>query len=442
MEGHLHMSLKERQKLVALRRVIDGQASLADAARQLDISYRQAARLVKRLRSEGDAGLIHKSRGKQSTHRTDATRKEDILDLYRTRYKDFGPTLAAEMMTRRDNRPVNHETLRLWLIEAGLWQPRKRRGRHHTWRKRKASFGELVQMDGSVHAWFEDRAESCFLMSMVDDATGMTELLFTKEETTEAAMSVLENWVRRYGIPCALYVDRKTVYVTDREPTVEEQLAGVGALTQFGRACQKLGIRIVEAHSPQAKGRVERKHAVCQDRLIKEMRLDNVSDRAAGNAYLPSWTQKINAQFAITPASGADLHAPVPADLDLRTVFCTEQTRTLGQDGCVRCANRWYLVTDPHRPRPKSKVSVQTWRDGTVHLWYKGRELAARELLERPEPEPKAPSPPKERVAHIPAADHYWRGSKGTADHELRQMHEEIDHLANAYLGPTQQPGT
>jgi hypothetical protein len=438
MEGHLLMSAKERRQLVAFGRVVSREWSLREACDCLGISYRQASRMLARFKADGDAGLAHRSRGKPSTNRAPDATKQAILDLYRDRYDGFGPTLAAEKISECEQIPVNHETLRLWLIAAGLWKPKRtRRSGHNPWRKRKNHFGELVQMDGSIHAWFEDRGETCFLMSMVDDATGKSRFLFSKEETTQAAMALLESWVRAYGIPAALYVDRKTVYVTDREPTVEEQLAGTGALTQFGRACQKLGIRIVEAHSPQAKGRVERKHQVCQDRLIKEMRLANICDIDVGNAFLPAWTAKLNAKFAIEPASPADMHAPLPADLDLRSVFCQEQTRSVGAEGTVRFNNRWYqILSRPHQRRPaaRTKITVQLWNDGTVHVVLGTKELTITELAgppPKPRPEPKAST----HEGHRPADDHYWRG-KTQLGPELRQMREEIEGLADNYLGP------
>jgi transposase-like protein len=434
------MSQEERRRLIAFKRVVDKEWSLADAARQLGMSYRQAQRSLKRYVDDGDHGLVHRSRGKPSNNRTDDAVKDAILDLYRTLYRDFGPTLAAETLAERDGHTVNHETLRLWLVEAKLWiGKRSRRPHHQPWRKRKKSFGELVQMDGSVHAWFEGRGEPCFLMSMVDDATGTTRLLFSKEETTDAAMCLLENWIRAHGIPAALYVDRKSVYVTDREPTIEEQLAGVEPLTQFGRACHKLGIRIIEAHSPQAKGRVERKHQLCQDRLIKQMRLDNICDIQAGNAFLPGWTAKINAKFAIAPVSSVDLHSPVAADLDLRAVFCLEETRSVGSEGVVRYANRWFQIPDrtsQRRPAPKTKVTVQLWRDGSVHIVHGKHELSAAELEGPLPPVPKAPKKVAPVGVHKAGENHLWKGGERTLDHELRQLHGQIDGFVETYLGP------
>ena len=252
------MSQRERSRLVMMTRVREKAMSIKEASGALGVSYRQGRRIYKRYMEEGDKGLIHRNRGQPSNRGKASEVKEAVLGLYRERYWDFGPTLAAEKLVERDGYEVGHETLRRWLLAAGLWKRQRKRPKYRQ-RERKAHFGELVQMDGSHHKWFEDRGEERCLMDMVDDATGNTQALISEEETIVAAMKVLWVWVERYGIPKALYVDWKNVYVTQREPTLEEQLAGEFPLTQFGRACQKLGIEIITANSPQAKGRVERK---------------------------------------------------------------------------------------------------------------------------------------------------------------------------------------
>ena len=441
MKGHLQMSEKERRRLGVLERVVRKEITLATAAQQLQVSYRQAVRVLKRFRDEGDAGLAHAARGHPSPRQIDASYKDAVLGLYREKYADFGPTLASEKLAERDKKPVHRETLRLWLISAGCWQPRQSKTRHRTWRKRKACFGEMLQMDGSPHAWFEDRAERCFLMNLVDDATSAAQALFAPEETTWAATitrDLLALWVRLYGIPASLYVDRKNVYVTDREQTPAEQLAAMPALTQFGRACYKLGIRIIQAHSPQAKGRVERKHGVFQDRLIKEMRLEGIAGIDAANRFLPAWLLSNNDRFAVPPRSDADLHRPVPRDLDLRTVFCLEQTRSLGTDFTVRYDNRWLQVPDQKAlPAPHTKITVQEWRDGTLHLYHKGRELTCRLLDERPQMVAPKVRPEQPRPVTVPPEDHPWRKPrKPDMDYiDPRHVPELVNQLADTYLG-------
>ena len=254
---------------------------------------------------EGDKGLIHRNRGRPSNRRKAPEVKEMALALYREQYWDFGPTLAAEKLVERDGYEVNHETLRRWLLAAGLWKRQRNRPKHRQWRERKAHFGELVQMDGSHHRWFSGQEDKDCLMDMVDDATGRTLALMSEEETTVAAMRVLWAWVEKYGIPKALYVDWKNVYVTQREPTLEEQLSGELPLTQFGRACKKLGIEILPANSPQAKGRVERKHGVYQDRWVKELRLAGIRDIEGANQSLLGFTESLN----MNPESSSGLEA-------------------------------------------------------------------------------------------------------------------------------------
>ena len=435
MEGHLLMSLKERQRMATFERLSCKDITLLQASRQLGITRRHCRRILRRYELEGDCGLVHRSRGAPSSNRKPPEFRASVLALCRTNYPDFGPTLASEKLRERDQKRVHPETLRLWLIQDGQRALRKSKARHRTWRKRKAHFGDMVQMDGSVHDWFEGRGPRCFLMSMVDDATGTTLLLFSEEETTFAAMLLMQAWVKLYGIPVSLYVDRKNVYVTDREQTKEEQLCAMPPLTQFGRACHQLGVRIIEANSPQAKGRVERKHAVCQDRLIKEMRLEGIHDIDAGNRFLLTWTPKLNAKFALAPENDTDMHRPLPRELDLRTIFCIEHDRTLGADFTIRYQNRWFQIDkQPDLPTPKSRITIRLQPDGKVALLQNLLALAFHELDERPARPLKAK---KERTAPVPikpAKDHPWKQTKRTFVNP-RDVQMEVVDLAARYLG-------
>ena len=244
-------------------------------------------------------------------------------------------------------------------------------------------FGELVQLDGSHHDWFEQRGEDCCLMNMVDDATSITLSLMAKEETTEAAMRLLWAWIKRYGIPASVYCDRKNVYVTEREPTPQEQLAGQEPLTAFGMACQKLGIEIITAYSPQAKGRVERNHGVYQDRFVKELRLKGIRSIEDANELLEGgFIDSLNRRFAKPAASTADCHVPIINDTDLRAVFCFEVQRTVGRDWVVQSdCRRFQILRDAKPlPRPGSKVTVARWLDGSIHLLAKGKEIRYQEI--------------------------------------------------------------
>lgn len=240
MEGHLIMSQKERTRMGVMKQLKARQVSLVAAGELLGLSYRQLKRIWRRYQDQGEAGLVHLGRGRRSNRGKGGKTRERVLARYRERYADFGPTLAAEHLGR-EGLEVDHETLRRWLLAKGWWTIQRRRQKHRQWRERKGCFGELVQMDGSHHDWFEGRREPAVLMVMIDDATNRTYAQFSEEETTRAAYDTFEGYVRRYKLPLGLYVDRDSIYETDREPTVAEQLAGEEPLTQFGRAIE--GIR-------------------------------------------------------------------------------------------------------------------------------------------------------------------------------------------------------
>ena len=270
------MSAKERERLKIFTRVKRGELQQKEAAALCQLEYRYLRRLYQRYCEQGDRGIVHQGRGRPSNRAKTAEFKAGVLARYQERYPDFGPTLAAEKLAL-DGHEVDHETLRGWLMKAGLWQKRRKRAKHRSWRERRAHFGELVQMDGSHHKWFEARAAKCCLMNMVDDAQGTTQSLLNEEETIFAAMRVLWQWIDLYGIPQSLYTDKKNVYVVDEKTREKAADSGAEVFTQFGRACQQLGIKIITAHSPEAKGRVERNHSTYQDRLVKEFRLAGIT---------------------------------------------------------------------------------------------------------------------------------------------------------------------
>ena len=376
------MSAKERRRKVEFEGVREGRLTLKEAAAKLDISYRQCRRAYKRFSQEGDAGLVHRRRGRRSNRAKPEAFKREVLDLCRERYEGFGPVLIMEKLAE-DGYPVTREALRLWLLEEGLWRPRRKRARHRQRRDRKEHFGELVQMDGSHHRWFGEEGPQSCLMNMVDDATGTTLSLMGEQETTELAMKTLWQWCKRYGIPKALYTDRKNVFVTDREPTLEEQLAGQEALTEFGKACRKLGIQIITANSPQAKGRVERNHGVYQDRFVKELRLKGSTTIAEANKLLRNgFVKALNRKFAKPAQSGADFHRPLDAGCDLREIFCFEKTATVTNDWTVRCENQFYQILKKNNPlpRPRQKLTVRRLLNGKTQLVYRGNKLAFKKI--------------------------------------------------------------
>lgn len=409
----LKMSSKERRSLIELTRVKDGHQTLTAASERLDLTYRHVRRLNKRFKENGDQGLIHRGRGRRSNRSYPESFREECLELYALRMSGYGPTFAAEKLAEL-GKMVHPETLRLWLREAGLWERQRKHGPHRHWREPKKHFGEMIQMDGSFHDWFEDGQVHC-LMNMVDDATGITYAQFYSGETTAAAMRILWDWIEKYGIPRSLYTDRKNVYVTDREPTIDEELADEEPLTAFGKACQKLGIRIIEAHSPQAKGRVERKNGVLQDRLIKDMAFHGIAGIESGNAWLRKrFLQNLNRKFARKPLAELDFHQILPKGTNLAEVFVWEDQRRVQEDGTIRWDNRWFqlLKGEGNFRLSQKKVTVQIRLSGAMHILYQGKLLRYKEII-KPEKQQltKVVQTSTAKVPKPPAKTHPWRGA-------------------------------
>ncbi len=414
MEGRLLMSEKERRRKVELEGVVEGRMTVRQASQRLGLSYRQCRRSYRRYRREGDQGLVHRSRGRPSNRARPEGFRRAVLERYRERYEGFGPTLASEKLAD-EGYELHHETLRRWLIADGQWRRDRKRGKHRSHRPRKEHFGELVQIDGSHHEWFGPGWPRTCLMNMVDDATGATMALMAEEETTEAAMRLLKDWIECYGIPRALYADKKKVFVTDREPTIEEQLAGEEPLTAFGKACKKLGIEIITAHSPQAKGRVERNHGVYQDRFLKELSLHGITTVEGANELLvDGFSERLNVKFQREPARETDFHRPVPKGLNLAEVFSWEETRAVQNDWTVRYKNRFYQILKENRPRPrpKEKVVVRVLLDRSVQILYRDKKLKYEPLAEPPPRTQEKAVPVRETrppVQWKPPPDHPWR---------------------------------
>ena len=402
------MSSKELRRKTVMDEVAGGRRKLRSAAEVLQISYRQYRRVYQRYRQQGDQGLIHRNRGRESNRKIGVEQLRQILARYQQRYAGYGPTFASEKL-QADGLGLDHETLRRWLLQEGLWQRQRRRGPHRQRRERRKRFGELVQMDGSHHAWWGQQ-QRC-LMNMVDDATGRRFGLLFEQETTEAAMRTLWGWIGRYGVPQALYVDSKTVFRTDREPTPEEQLKGEKPLTAFGQSCRKLGIELIYAGSPQAKGRVERSHGTDQDRLIKELELAQIQDLRAANRFLQQryWKQ-INQKFAVDPADPQDQHRPAPAATTLAEVFSWEQTRTVQRDGTLSYENRCFqvLAENPIRPTLRAQVVVRRRLDGRLEILYRDHKLRFREIAKPSRPAPGIKTRLPARSAK-PRPEHPWR---------------------------------
>jgi len=324
----------------------------------------------------------------------------------------FGPTLAAEHLASDDDVEVNAQTLRRWMLAEGLWSRARKRRLHRKRRERKAHVGELVQMDGSFHDWLEERGPRGCLMNMVDDASGDTLARMGGEETIWAAVGVLRAWVKKYGIPVALYTDWKNVYV--REASAKEQLQGVVPVTQFGQMCQRLGIRIIAANSPQAKGRVERNHGTHQDRLVKKMRLKKIKTHAEANLFLEKeYLPEHNRRFRRIPAQPADYHRAAPRAVELEEVFHLETGRILGNDWVVRHDNRYFQVQAQSRQYApaKGKVTVCEWEGGRLQIRYRDRAVSWEEISGPVPAQAVTPGEAKAKKVKppTPRADHPWR---------------------------------
>jgi transposase len=412
------MSSHELERVEVMGRVGGGELKLSDAAKMLELSYRQVKRLWRRYRQEGSKGLKHGNAGRPSNRSKPMKFRRRVLSLIQKKYSGseeerFGPTLAAEHLAEEDGMVLDHDTIRLWMLQEGLWSRQRRRKKHCQRRERKAHFGELVQLDGSFHEWLEGRGPRGCLMDMVDDATSETQAGLGKEETIWAAAGVLRAWIEKYGVPRALYTDWKNVY--KRKATPAEQLRGEVPVTQFGRMCQKLGIRIIAASSPQAKGRVERIHGVHQDRLIKKLRRKKIASYEAANQYLETqYLPEHNRRFARPAAKPEDYHGRKPTARELRQIFRLETERTISNDWVIRHEGR-YLQLQPGQRRygpTQSKALVCEWEDGTMAVYYRGERVAFIELKE-PIRKTARPTPPAARAMVVRKAkhDHPWRQS-------------------------------
>lgn len=374
------MSRKERERLVVFGRVKAQEIGRVEAAEALSLSLRQVHRLYVRWRDGGDEALVHRSRGRPSPRRIDASDRERALALYREHYRGFGPTLWAEKLGEMHGIWVSHDTAWRWLRGEGLLEKTRRGRRSRKRRPRKSRFGEMVQMDGSPHGWFEagdGKPVVCCLMTVIDDATNRRRGRFFEVETLEAAMTTLGMWCERFGVPASLYVDRHGIYRADRDPTLEEIEAGRRPVTQFGRAMKELGVRLILARSPQAKGRVERSNGLMQDRLVKELKLAKVRTIEQANQWLESsgFFESMDEKFERTPAEDEDAHRPVVVRLE--DVLCVKEKRSVGLDGCVQWRGRVLQLADAKKLR---RVEVWERSDGQIRLLGDGRRLAWHEI--------------------------------------------------------------
>jgi len=414
------MSQRELDRAGVIRQVVEKRLRQKEAARQLGLSVRQIKRLVQRYRAEGAAGLVSRHRGRHPNNRIAEGVRREILDLVRSRYADFGPTLACEKLAECHGHKVSVETLRQWMIAEGLWKPRARRpARIHQRRPRRPCRGELVQIDGSPHDWFEERGPRCTLIVFIDDATGeLLALRFAPAETTQAYLT-LDGYLQQHGRPVAFYSDKHSIFRVNH-PERE------GELTQFTRALKTLDIEPIHANTPQAKGRVERANQTLQDRLVKELRLKGISDIDTDNAFLPEFIQAYNQRFAVPPRIPTDAHRPLRHnEEELAQILCYHHSRTLSKNLTFQFKNRLYQLQGQgkgYRLRG-ARVTLCEAFDGTVTVMHEGQVLDCRILTSGAPPVPlddeksvhhtvdQAKTKQQLKPQWKPPPDHPWRRS-------------------------------
>jgi transposase len=390
---------KELKRLHVIHKVIERTLTQRDAGGLISLSERQIRRMVARISKEGDAGIRHRARGKPSHRKLPF--KERIVELYRKHYPDFGPTLFTEKLAEREGITVSRETVRTWLLEAGEWKKHRKRKIHRQWRERKDHYGEMLQMDGSHHDWFEGRGPLCVLMAYIDDATGSVYGRFYDYEGTIPAMDSFKRYITTYGLPMSVYLDKHTTY---KSWVRKDEFQEAEPISQFGRALQELNVRKLHAHSPQAKGRIERLFHTFQDRVVKEMRLKGVSTIEEANEFLLSYLPVYNRRFSVTPKEKENLHRTVTVDLD--TVLCIKTERTLKNDHTIKYNGTLYQIDDTIRGK---RVMVEELIDGSMRIRHKGVRVAFHEIVQRPvTPEKERPYVSRGK-GHRPPLNHPWR---------------------------------
>lgn len=426
------MSEKEIRSLEVIQRVVSKELSQSAAAEVLDLSTRQVRNLKRRYLSHGAEGLTSKRRGKPSNNRLDDELKLQVIELLKTHYADFGPTLASEKLLERHKITLSKESVRHLMIETSLWKGKKRKSfRVHQQRERREAVGELVQIDGSPHAWFEDRGETCCLLVIIDDATGeLLGLRFEPAETTQGYFRMFKSYIKKHGRPLACYHDKHGIFqVNAKEPV------GGDGITQFERAMSELGIESISANTPQAKGRVERVNKTLQDRLVKELRLQGISDLNSANAFLPKFMQDFNQKFTVSPRSEINAHRQtLPDEKTLDLIFSEQHQRKISKNLEVSFQNKLYQIktnTQSYTMRGAG-VTVCVDLNNCITLIYKGKTLPYT-VREKDKKSTKVASTKeinqlvdtlktdRRTQGHKPSVDHPWRNYKNTSFQQATQ---------------------
>jgi len=423
VEDILTMSQSELKRLHIIRKAIEKRIKQHEAAALLEVSPRQIRRLVKRVKEESDKGIIHRSRGKRSHHTIPEALRQKALGLCKSTYAGFNPTLASEKLFEKNKIALSRETLRQWFIAEGVLYQTRRARPHRKWRERKAHCGQMLQMDGSHHDWFEGRGDRCVLMGYIDDATSRVYARFYDHEGTFPAMDSFKRYAIKYGLPASIYLDRHAAYQSKGQATIEDELAGRAPMTQFARALEELGVRLIFAQSPQAKGRIERLFKTFQDRLIKEMRLEKIKGIAEANDLLERYLPVFNKRFGVMPIQGGDIHRRIPANRDMDAILSVRTLRALRNDFTVLHNGTLYQVEDTLRA---DKVVVEERLNGPIFITHKARRLRYRQIVQRP-PSPLKPRRPYKQRDYRPASySNSWRLFRLPGSHQTRISKEVL----------------
>jgi transposase len=390
MEGILTMSQKEIDRLQIIKKIEAKELKVEEGADLIGISQRQTYRVLKKVKEEGIKGIIHKLRGKKSNRGYPKELKEKVIRIYRSDYDDYGPSLFTEQLVENHNISLDHETVRRWLREKAITTSMRKKRPHRRKRERRSCFGELLQFDGSHHDWFEGRGAECCLLNCVDDSTGKVYLRFAISENTQDVLLTLWEYVNKHGIPRSIYTDRYNIYKAE------------GKLTDFGRAMKELNVDTIYAHSPQAKGRVERVNRTLQDRLIKALRREGISNIAEANRYVQKkFIKDYNSRFAVN-LEVPDIHRKSDG-YDLRNIFCYKTSRKVRNDYTINLAGGYIQLIKglAPLPRPGQTVIISRWLNGQLHIYFNGQELRYTHLTEKPGK--------KGYKLHKVPKDHPWR---------------------------------
>jgi transposase len=380
----LRMSIGEAERVKIVGQVLAKRLSQKAASEELGLSYRQMKRVVQRVRGKGDAGVIHQGRGRPSNRQIGGVVKNEILGLYQAKYGDFGPTFFGEKLAENHGITISKESLRQLLISEGIHRSKTRRDAQiHVWRERRHHEGELIQIDGSHHRWLEDRLDQEFcLIAYIDDATNRVFARFYEYEGTFPILDSFQRYIQQNGIPISVYLDRHSTYKVNRKTTIDEDLEGDGPNTQFEQIMATMGVQVIHAKSPQAKGRVERLFETLQDRLVKELRLNDIKTIPEANVFLETYLDKHNERFCVIPHSMISRFKPVPADFDYHWTFAVRITRSISKDFTIRFCNRVFLIKNPQRTLQGQKVLVKQALDGQLRFETTHRILSVKEVTD------------------------------------------------------------